>query len=153
MDVPIKFDFNSSSVFLASLILAAGFSLQTVAQEKTALQMDRTAKMKTLGRSMYHLKSAADVATMKTSAVAIATTAQKLVNMWPKGSGGSATRAKTNIWTEMEEFKARFLAMQNALDKLLSATDGTNLRAAKTAFSEVGGTCKACHKVYRGPKK
>ena len=149
----MKFVFNSNSVFLCLLIVAINFSLLTVAQEKSDLQKDRTANMKILGRSMYQLKTASDVISMKDPAATIATTAKKLLNMWPEGSGGSATRAKTIIWAEMSKFNTKFLDMENATDKLVSATNGTDLRAAKAVFGEVGRTCKACHKVFRGPKK
>ena len=149
----MKFVFNPISFFLVSLIFTLSLSLPAIAQVKTALQKDRTAKMKILGRSMHQLNKASNIASMKAPAAAISTTTKMLINIWPKGSGGSATRAKPTIWSEMGDFKAKLLDMKIAADKLVLITDQNNFDEAKTAFYSVGKTCKECHKVFRGPKK
>ena len=86
------------------------------------------------------------------AAAAIAAATKKLGDMWPAGSGGSATRAKAEVWSNMGDFKAKLGAMQSATDALIKASAGSDLGAAKKAFGSVGRTCGGCHKVYRGPK-
>ena len=144
--------FKPIGIFLAPMVVAMSLSLPTVAQEKSALQKERTAKMKILARSMFQLKNATNVASMKSPATAIAAASRKLANMWPEGSGGSSTRAKLEIWAKMGKFKAMMMDLQNAADELVSATGVANLGVAKSVFISVGRTCGACHKVYRKPK-
>ena len=100
----MKFEFKVICYCLAPMVVAMSLSLPTVAQEKTALQKERTAKMKILARSMFQLKNALNAASMKAPATAIAATSRKLANMWPEGSGGSSTRAKSEIWNGFERF-------------------------------------------------
>ena len=144
--------FKSMCFYLAPVVVAMSLFLPAVAQEKTALQKERTAKMKILARSMFQLKNAPNAASMKAPATAIAATSRKLANMWPEGSGGTSTRAKLEIWAKMGDFKAKLMDMQNAADELVSATGVADLSVAKSAFSGVGRACAACHKVYRRPK-
>jgi len=137
---------------LGVVMITAGASQQALAQEKTALQKDRNAQMKVLGRSMGQLKNASDTAAMRAPAQAVLDATKKLGEMWPAGSGGPATRAKAEIWSNMGDFKAKLNAMQGAAEALIKAAAGSDLGAAKGAFGGVGRTCGGCHKVYRGPK-
>ena len=134
------------------MIIIIGLALNTYAQDKTALQQERTATMKILGRSMGQLKNASDTAGMKIPAIAIASATNKLFNMWPEGSGGGNTRAKAQIWSDKTDFKAKFMDLKKAAEELVSSVDGTDLALAKSAFIGVGRTCGTCHKLYRGPK-
>ena len=134
------------------MIIIIGLALNTYAQDKTALQQERTATMKILGRSMGQLKNASDTAHMKIPAIAIASATNKLFNMWPDGSGGGNTRAKAQIWSDKTDFKAKLLDLKKAAGELVSSVDGTDLALAKSAFIGVGRTCGTCHKIYRGPK-
>ena len=137
---------------VAPMIIIIGLALHSHAQDKTALQQERTATMKILARSMGQLKNASDTADMKIPAIAIASATNKLFNMWPSGSGGGNTRAKAQIWSDKTDFKAKLMDLKKASDKLLSSVDGSDLSLAKTAFIGVGRTCGTCHKLYRGPK-
>ena len=137
---------------VAPMIIIIGLALHSHAQDKTALQQERTATMKILARSMGQLKNASDTADMKIPAIAIASATNKLFNMWPDGSGGGNTRAKAQIWSDKSDFNAKFMDLKEAADELVSSVDGTDLALAKSAFISVGRTCGTCHKIYRGPK-
>jgi len=137
---------------VAPMIIIIGLTLNSYAQDKTALQQERTATMKILARSMGQLKNASDIADMKIPAIAIASATNKLFNMWPEGSGGGNTRAKAQIWSDKTDFKAKLVDLKKAGDELVSSVDGTDLAVAKSAFIGVGRTCGTCHKLYRGPK-
>ena len=65
------------------------------------------------------------------------------------GTDKGDTRALPEIWTEADAFKAGADKMQAAVVKLSAAAKTGNLDAVKTAFGEVGQTCKACHDDYR----
>ena len=140
-------------VALAWGMLAFGGASQlALAQEKTAFQKERNAQMKILGQSMGKLKRASNTAAMRAPAAAISNATKKLTTMWPAGSGGPATRAKAEIWSNSADFNAKMEAMQSAADALIQAAAGSDLGAARAAFGGVGRTCGGCHKVYRGPK-
>lgn len=65
------------------------------------------------------------------------------------GTDKGETRAKPEIWSEMDKFKAGASKLQEDALKLNLAAKGGNLDAIKAAFGEVGKSCKACHDAYR----
>lgn len=65
------------------------------------------------------------------------------------GTATGDTRAKPEIWTEADKFKAGAQKMQEEIGKLNVAAKAGNLDALKAAFGEAGKTCKACHDNYR----
>jgi cytochrome c556 len=62
---------------------------------------------------------------------------------------GNDTKAKPAIWTEGDKFKADATDFQDKAEKLAVAAKGGDLAQVKTAFGEVGQSCKACHDSYR----
>lgn len=72
--------------------------------------------------------------------------------LWIEGTEqGTAdgSRAKAEIWSDAAGFAAKFDDMAKAGDALAGVADLDALRAGMGAL---GGSCKACHEVYRGPK-
>ncbi len=65
------------------------------------------------------------------------------------GTDKGETRAKPEIWAEMDKFNAGAKKMQDEMAKLNAAAKGGNLDAIKAAAGEVGKTCKGCHDDYR----
>jgi cytochrome c556 len=59
------------------------------------------------------------------------------------------TKAKPEIWAEMDKFRAGATKMQDEMAKLNVAAKGGNLDAIKVAAGDVGKTCKGCHDNYR----
>ena len=60
------------------------------------------------------------------------------------------TRAKAEIWANMEDFGAKGKAMHEAAAGLVAAA-GNGADAYGAAFGKFAGTCKACHDDYRLP--
>ena len=55
--------------------------------------------------------------------------------------------AKIEIWTNFDDFVEKAMALENAaLDVESTLTSEDGLRGAMTSL---GGTCKACHSLYR----
>lgn len=72
--------------------------------------------------------------------------------LWIEGTEqGTAegSRAKAEIWSDPDGFAERFQAMADASAALIDAAD---LDAVRAGMGDLGGTCKACHEKYRGPK-
>ena len=65
------------------------------------------------------------------------------------GTDKGETRAKPEIWAEMDKFKAAASTMQDEMVKLNAATKTGSLDAIKGQFGKVGQACKACHDNYR----
>ena len=53
------------------------------------------------------------------------------------------------IWKETAKFKQAAEASQKASTALVAAAKGGNEAAFKTAFGELGKTCKGCHDDFR----
>lgn len=65
------------------------------------------------------------------------------------GTDKGDTKAKPEIWAEMDKFNAGAKKMQDEMAKLNAAAKSGNLDAIKAAAGEVGKTCKGCHDDYR----
>lgn len=67
----------------------------------------------------------------------------------PGTDKGGDTRAKPEIWAEMDKFRAGATKLQEESVKLATAAKGGNADTLKAAFGEAAKTCKACHDNYR----
>jgi cytochrome c556 len=70
---------------------------------------------------------------------------------FPAGTGPEAgkTQSLAEIWSKPEEFKAAMKLFSESAPKLYAAANGGDIAAVKTAFGEVGKTCKNCHEKFR----
>jgi cytochrome c556 len=62
---------------------------------------------------------------------------------------GGNTKAKPEIWTEMDKFRAGASKMQEEAAKLNAAAKTGDQAQIKTAFGATAQSCKACHDNYR----
>ena len=95
------------------------------------------------GRAPFDAKAAAD------NAAVVASVAGLPWAGFVPGSDKGDTRAKPEIWTEMDKVKAGAEKMEAEVAKLNAAAKTGNLDALKTAFGAAAQTCKACHDNYR----
>ena len=65
------------------------------------------------------------------------------------GTDKGDTKAKPEIWSEMDKFKAAAGKMQEEMAKFNVAAKGGNIDAIKAAVGETGKACKGCHDTYR----
>lgn len=71
--------------------------------------------------------------------------------LWPEGTDNfstDGTRAKPEIWENLDDFVAKFVALQGAAEAL-QAVAGSGLEEMRAAVGPMGGTCQACHQSYR----
>ena len=66
-----------------------------------------------------------------------------------EGSDKGDTKAKPEIWTEGDKFRASAAKMQEEMVKLNAAAKTGNVDILKAAFGPTAAACKACHDVYR----
>ena len=65
------------------------------------------------------------------------------------GSETGDTRAKPDIWLDMDDFKAKLEKMQQEVAALAKVAKTGNFDASKEQLGEAGQACKACHDKYR----
>jgi len=65
------------------------------------------------------------------------------------GSDTGETKAKPEIWLDMDDFKAKLEKMQAEAAKLAEVAKGGDPNASKAQLGETGKACKACHDKYR----
>lgn len=73
------------------------------------------------------------------------------ISMWPEGTDSMAidgTRAKPEIWDNLDDFVSKYVALQTAVAALQAAA-GTGLDGMRAAVGPVGAACQACHQSYR----
>lgn len=66
-----------------------------------------------------------------------------------EGTDKGDTKAKPEIWAEMDKFRAGATKMQDEMAKLNAAAKSGSLDAIKAAVGETGKACKGCHDNYR----
>lgn len=65
------------------------------------------------------------------------------------GSDKGKTKAKPEIWKNMDDFKTKLEKMQGEVAKLAEVSKGSDFNAIKAQFGEAGKACKDCHDKYR----
>ena len=71
---------------------------------------------------------------------------------WDRFSPGTDqgnTKAKPEIWLNMEDFRAKADKMQAAVAELAKVARTGDFNAFKAQVGEAGKACKACHDEYR----
>lgn len=65
------------------------------------------------------------------------------------GSEQGTTRAKPEIWDNLDNFEGKFKDLQTAAAALQKASRGSDKRAIAMGVGAVGKACKACHDDYK----
>lgn len=81
-----------------------------------------------------------------------AITSINMMRGYPEGSEGGRTKAKADIWLDMEDFESKMKELQDAAAKLNDVAMSGSEADTKAAMKDVGETCKSCHKEYKSKK-
>ena len=65
------------------------------------------------------------------------------------GSEKGTTRAKADIWSNMDDFQSKLDDFRAAAATLAETAAGVDQAASRDQFIATGGTCKACHDEYK----
>jgi len=90
-----------------------------------------------------------DAAAVQANAEIVATMSKLPYAGFIEGTSSGETKAKPEIWTEQDKFKAAASKMQEEVAKLNTVAKGGNIDQIKAAVGDVGKSCKACHDNYR----
>ena len=65
------------------------------------------------------------------------------------GTDKGTTRAKPNIWSNMDDFQTKLTDFRAAAAQLAETAAAGDPDASRDQFMATGGTCKACHDEYK----
>lgn len=95
-------------------------------------------------------KAAYDPDEFAKRAARVAQMAPMLIEGYPPGSDtGATTRAKPEIWANMDDFRQLMGSMVGKAQDLATAAETRDEAKAKAAVGQLGAACKACHDKYR----
>jgi len=141
---------------LIALTLVAGIAAAAAAlahDEKDPRHIAMTGLGKDMKAIAGQLKAGQLDADTAAAAGRIAATGERLLALFPAGSGGHHSRAKAEIWSDWAGFAAKNDAFRRAAADLRSAAADGDAGAVAAALQATGKTCKGCHQAYRKPKK
>jgi cytochrome c556 len=76
--------------------------------------------------------------------------APMIVEGFPAGTQtGAPTKAKPEIWSNMDDFEAKAADLEKATAGLVAAARTGDQKQVGQALGAVGNACKACHDQYR----
>jgi cytochrome c556 len=140
---------------VASATLALAHEGATgVVKERMDLMETQKDAMKVIGE-MAKGKTPFDAAAATKAAGDITSTAKKIPELFPEGTGGDANKsdALPAIWEKWDRFKANADDLATASDALITALGDSASEEWKPAFQKVGEACKSCHEDFRAKKK
>jgi cytochrome c556 len=136
-------------------LVAAGLAGAAIAQDAAAHLAARQKDMQTVQASMQAISKALgenSLPGVKAEADKMNAAFKDFGTHFPAGTDAAAgkTRAKAEVWSNADAFKA---AVDNAVaktDALSKAAGSGNLAATEAASGEVNGLCYGCHTPFRG---
>lgn len=138
---------------LASATLALAHEGATgVVKERMDLMDSQKDAMKLIGE-MAKGKTPFDAAKAAKAANEIGSTAKKIPELFPEGSGGGKSEALPAVWEKWDRFSANADDLASAADALATALGNSANEDWKPAFQKVSDACKSCHEDFRAKKK
>lgn len=147
------------TVVAAAVMATASLAASHESKSSNAAVNARHAQMQMVGYSIGVLGAVAK-GEMEYSSEMVDSAAKNLqalarmdkASLWIAGTEQGTvdgSRAKAEIWSDPDGFAATFKQMEDAATALIGAADAGAVGAGMGAL---GGSCKACHEKYRGPK-
>lgn len=144
----------------AALVTALlGLPLAAVAQTPTKAEQTikyRQAALTLLGwnitpiAAMMKGEAPFDAKKVELHATRLQQVAPMIVEGFPEGTqSGAPTKAKPEIWSNMDDFKAKAADLEKASAGLVAAARTGDQKQVGQALGAVGNSCKACHDKYR----
>lgn len=142
-----------------AIMLAVGLAVASLATQSMGAEDPikvRQGLMEGIGKAakvvgpMMQGKTPFDAAKAADAFTTISKNAADFPNHFPAGSDQGKTDALPAIWTSMDDFKARAMALSNEAAAAATAA-GQGEAAFKAAAGKAFGECKGCHEKYRKP--
>jgi cytochrome c556 len=134
---------------LLSIFMAAGvFAQQDVIEKRQKAMKGNSANAKAIKAAV----ESKDYATIETKAKDIMGTAEKIPDLFPKGSTKGKTKAKAEIWDNWDDFRKNAKNLGKAAGELAEAAKAKDDAAITAKVKAVSGACGNCHKANRAEK-
>jgi cytochrome c556 len=134
--------------FVSLVVSAQVFAQADVIEKRQKL-------MKSNSEAAKAIKAAAeskDYATIELKAKDIMGNAEKIPDLFPKGSTVGKTKAKPEIWEKGDEFAKNPKALGKAASELADAAKAKDDAAIAVKVKALGDVCGNCHKTFRAEK-
>ena len=133
---------------------AIGFAaLTSLVQAQGDVIKDRQELMKSQGAAMKAingiLEANGPLADIAPQAAKLEETSAKIADLFPAGSDQGDTKAKPEIWQNLDDFAAKAKDLHEQAAMLSTAVAGGDMAAVKAQYEKVGGACGGCHKIYK----
>ncbi|MES2120536.1 MAG: cytochrome c [Pseudomonadota bacterium] len=147
---------NADSNAAAANATAAAVAAPVSGAKAAAIMRERHEGMEAIGKATKQLRrelggGSPDIAAVRGSAAKIAGLSKKASGWFPAGTGPDVgkTGAKPEIWQDPKDFAAKLASFQRAAAAFNGAASGGDESTIQARYSDLGGTCKACHDKYR----
>jgi cytochrome c556 len=132
----------------ASQINANKRQLEAIEQRQQAMKRIGGAMKTLVGFSKGEIQDHRQVIQ---AAAAIEHSGRRLRTLWPKGTGTGVakSKARSEIWTESQQFSDHLQALIAAARATRRAAATGDRRAVDLQLKTLGGTCKSCHSRYQ----
>jgi len=145
---PSKFLWATLFAFLSLAISSQLFAQADVIEKRQALMKSNSAATKAIKGAV----EAKDYATIETKAKDIMGNAEKISDLFPKGSTVGKTKAKAEIWEKSDDFAQKPKNLRKAASELADAAKSGDGAAVDVKVKALGDACGACHKAFRAEK-
>ncbi|MGI9378760.1 MAG: c-type cytochrome [Methyloligellaceae bacterium] len=143
---------NAGSAMLAVTLLFIGFRADVGAHSGAkGIVKERMDVMKSIGAEMKKLGAVTkdpglfNAAEIQAAAKALGAHAQRIPDLFPKGSTAHPSEARPEIWTDWEKFEALARDLANSAEELQTVSADQ----FKLVFLKAATTCKGCHQQFR----
>ena len=138
--------FGSVLLGLGALLFSTlVFAQSNVIEQRQALMKSNSAAAKAINAAV----KAMDYATIEAKAKVIIGNAEKIPDLFPKGSTVGKTRAKPEIWEKWDAFSENPKKLGKAAADLADAAKSKDDAALTVKVKALGSVCSNCHKTFR----
>ena len=136
----------------SSFLMQAHMGAKGIVKQRMQLMKSYAASMKKINKELRD-KTSVNYVLIKLEANDIVESSQKVMELFPPGSGGGMSEASLKIWQQPSDFKKIIEDLKQAARKLAQSTGTGVPKLVIENFRALGGTCKNCHQKYRVKKK
>jgi cytochrome c556 len=135
------------ALFVASSVAAHEGATGVVKARMEAMESMAKA-MKAIDQRLMRKR---DLEMMKADAKSVQEGAEKMLSLFPAGTGGYPSEARAQVWQKWPDFEAKARALAAESGKL-AETDPRDLKALNAQSLRVSDACGNCHELYRAKR-
>jgi cytochrome c556 len=139
---------NRTVLAIAALAVGVTAAVADVLADRSALMKQQSAQT-AQGAKFMKGEEPFDLAKAKNIFTVLASTADKMVAVFPESSKTAESKALPALWEKYDDFKAR--AAKLGADAKAAEASVKDEASFKAAFPEVTKNCGGCHQLYRKP--